>query len=146
MRIKSAIIGSKDLAKALSKIQPEYEKALGVQLETATLALHNAAVKGIRASSPGEKQVRYSPKRTVTAAKPGTTPNTDMGTLLKSIGWNIDRQNLRSEVGSNLKYATYLEFGTQDMKARPWLSPAIERAKPSLIGIFRATKPKRKVG
>lgn len=65
--------------------------------------------------------------KTHKASAPGEAPATDTGTLVKSI------QSLKSIygdgwlVGSNLDYARFLEFGTKNMGARPWLIPALEK-------------------
>jgi HK97 gp10 family phage protein len=147
MRVKTAIIGSKEVAKAISKVQSEYEDAYRAHVKTATLVLHNEAVKQIRNKSPGTPQTRYKPKREVVAAKPGEAPNTDTGTAIKNIGWEITEDGFSGVVGSNLKYLKWLEFGTKLMEARPWLGPALEITKKQLKAIFRGGRKKgQKVG
>ena len=34
---------------------------------------------------------------------------------------------MRVDIGTDVKYGTHLEFGTQKMAARPWLQRAFER-------------------
>lgn len=50
---------------------------------------------------------------------PGEYPKTDTGRLVSSIEVVFD--GLIAYVGSNLNYATFLENGTKNMDARPWL-------------------------
>lgn len=146
MRFSHSIIGSAALAKAFGRIGEEYEKQYLINLQRATLRLHSEAVRGIHKKSSGAEQTRYSPKRTVTASKPGEPPNTDTGTLIKSVGFNIDPNQMVGEVGTSLKYGKYLELGTKDIAPRPWLFPAVEKVKKELIKIFRQAPKHKGVG
>jgi len=59
------------------------------------------------------------------ASADGDPPATDTGRLLNSI--TFDRLgDLTATVGSKLAYATYLEYGTISMNARPFFRPAVE--------------------
>ncbi len=53
---------------------------------------------------------------------------------------------MRVDVGSDVAYATHLEFGTKNMAARPWLQPAFERNKDKIrarvIKVARAANRK----
>lgn len=145
MRFSGAILGSAALAKALGRVAEDYEKQYAKNLKVATLRVHGEAVKSIRETSSGRSEKRYGPTRVVQVSKPGDPPNTDKGTLLKSVGFNVDEVEMVSEVGTNLKSGKALEFGTSKMKARPWLFPALERVKRDLVQIFRQ-KPKIRKG
>jgi HK97 gp10 family phage protein len=59
---------------------------------------------------------------------PGNPPAIDTGTLRRSIQVNQKADN-SVEVGSNLEYARYLEYGTTKMAARPWLNRSFNLAK-----------------
>ena len=72
-------------------------------------------------------------------SKPGDPPNTDTGTAIKSIGFNIDTKKLTGEVGTDLKYLKFLELGTKTIAARPWLIVALKKVKKELRLIFRKT-------
>ncbi len=52
------------------------------------------------------------------------------------------------DVGSDVAYATHLEFGTKNMAARPWLQPAFERNKDKIRArvIKAARAANRKAG
>jgi HK97 gp10 family phage protein len=145
MKFKRGVITSKSLMDKLKNLATNYEHQYKGHLSEAALKVRNEAIRGIRETSRGGLEFRFGPKRVVTVSKPGDAPNTDTGTLLKSIGWAVDEQNLVAEVGTNLKYAKFLELGTQDMEPRPWLMPALERARPALIKIFRKGRGQRKV-
>jgi hypothetical protein len=65
------------------------------------------------------------------SSAPGEAPATDTGTLARSIVFK-QVSKLTAEVSSELKYAYYLEFGTDGGKIKPrpaWL-PAIEKMRP----------------
>jgi HK97 gp10 family phage protein len=65
------------------------------------------------------------------ASAAGEAPATDTGTLASSISYRqIDA--ITAEVESRLPYATFLEFGTVNMDARPSWTPAVEAAAPNL--------------
>jgi HK97 gp10 family phage protein len=111
------------------------------------------AVKSISADpSPGITYKKYHKKKNGggfrgnhTASKPGDAPNSDTGNLVQSItviklkpSGGLDQYS----IGSPLDYAAWLEFGTLDMAARPWLSPAVDKAEAGHIE--RVTKAVKK--
>lgn len=59
----------------------------------------------------------------------------DSGRLRGSIG-SEEKTPLLFEVGTNVEYAAFVEFGTSKAAAQPYLEPAVERARsqyPNLI-------------
>lgn len=50
----------------------------------------------------------------------------DTGRLRSSIGVNFEDGGLAADVGSNVEYAPHVEFGTVNMAAQPYLTPALE--------------------
>lgn len=50
----------------------------------------------------------------------------DTGRLRSSIQMEAFKGGLAVEVGTNVKYAPYVEFGTRRMRAQPYLFPAWE--------------------
>lgn len=96
----------------------------------------NYAVLSIQTPSPGETQTRYAPKRTVTAAAPGETPNTDTGALAGS----ITVQNagpFQQAIAVGMEYGLYLEMGTPRMAARPFMGPMALWLEGQVAGVFR---------
>jgi HK97 gp10 family phage protein len=66
---------------------------------------------------------------------PGSPPGVVTGTLRNSIYMNVHSSGAKSaliEVGTRVKYATYLEFGTRRMAPRPFMRTAIARATPRI--------------
>lgn len=62
------------------------------------------------------------------ASAPGRPPAVDTGRLRSSYTWRTgeDPRGPFVEIGTNVIYAPWLEFGTRYMQARPHLRPAIE--------------------
>ncbi len=68
---------------------------------------------------------------------PGKPPHRVTGTLVSSVGHEFEDGGLVGIVGTGLKYAKWLEFGTRKMAARPWLRPAFDRMVPKAMKFFR---------
>jgi len=65
------------------------------------------------------------------ASAAGEFPKTDTGALVSGITAEFDFSGLSSTVGSRIStpHGHWLEFGTSNMKARPWLSRTIDENK-----------------
>ena len=50
----------------------------------------------------------------------------DTGKLRASITTEVG--NLEAEVGTNVEYAPYVEFGTSEQSAQPFMRPALDKA------------------
>ncbi len=55
-------------------------------------------------------------------SKPGEYPKKLSGALLKSIAFGVDERELSVTVGTNQRHGRYLQFGTRNMRPRPFLS------------------------
>ena len=74
------------------------------------------------------------------ASAPGDPPAVDTGRLRNSIahtrpqwnGWEVS-----AEVGTNVEYAAALEFGTSRILPRPYMRPALEKARPRIEARLR---------
>lgn len=62
------------------------------------------------------------------ASAPGEAPAIDTGNLANSI--QVDLHGLSAVIGTNAEYAEALEFGTVRMAPRPFLAPAMAKARP----------------
>lgn len=60
----------------------------------------------------------------------------DTTNLEKSI--HAQTEGLRCEVGTNVEYAIYQEFGTYKMSAQPYLEPALTNNKENIINAIKA--------
>lgn len=51
--------------------------------------------------------------------------------LMNSIAWEIEKKadEVVGRVGTNVEYATYVEYGTSKMSAQPYLRPSLEKNK-----------------
>lgn len=139
-------IGTENLKKALEQAEIEGEKGMkdvGVEVTNAVRKL---------LSTPGTGRVyRRRGGRTHRASAPGQPPAVDTGKLRASYGWNTgkDPQGFFVDVGTSLKYAPMLEYGTRRMKPRPALRPAVEQVSnriPELIAEAWANGLKVAVG
>ena len=72
------------------------------------------------------------------ASGPGQPPASDTGTLARSIVIDVDKDKMTASVGSNVKYAPFLELGTSRMAARPFLKRALEVKRTQIVKIIQA--------
>jgi HK97 gp10 family phage protein len=100
------------------------------------MEIRNESINLIRENGDGPAQVRYNPKRIVNVSQPGDPPNADTGRLIQSI--RVERDGKAYLVGTNLKYGAWLEFGTQVMRPRPWLSTAVNKTNKKMKQIYQA--------
>ncbi|MGP1664479.1 MAG: hypothetical protein ACTS5I_00900 [Rhodanobacter sp.] len=61
------------------------------------------------------------------ASAPGEMPAIDTGALVNSIQTEV--QGTEGAVYTNAEYAEHLEYGTVNMAARPYMTPAAEQAR-----------------
>lgn len=128
MSFGAQIDGTAKLMARLGEIQNVVYLSTVNALTDGALAVHADAVKSIAAhESSGHVETRYNPKRQVDVSEEGHAPNSDRGTLVQSIKFEIDPEKLVAVVGTNLQYGKFLELGTQHIKPRPWLFPALEK-------------------
>jgi HK97 gp10 family phage protein len=66
-------------------------------------------------------------KKVHQASAPGEPPAVDSGRLRSSVGHEQTDEGVR--VGTAVTYAIPLEYGSSRMKPRPFIRPALERAK-----------------
>jgi HK97 gp10 family phage protein len=86
--------------------------------------LKDYAIKNIKKITGSKRQTRYSPKRTVRVSSPGAYPNHDRGKLIRGLSTVVrykGRGKSVLEFTSRAPYALDLEFGTRNMRARPYM-------------------------
>lgn len=125
------VSGLEKTLKALSKFSGvDIDKAIDDGVVATAYEVRNSAVKSIQQKSSGEVVQRQRQGGEGyydhTASKPGDAPNTDTGTLVRSVAVEHPFSG-EAFVGSDVKYASFLEFGTKTMGARPWLYPALQQ-------------------
>ncbi len=123
-------------------IKAAADKAGRRYVSEGVIIIHRNALKLIQKTSVGERETRYNPKRKVIVSKEGDAPNIDTGRLINSIQFGVLKIGNKwvGLVGSDLKYAAWLEVGTKDMGARPWLAPALKMSKSALKKLARNLK------
>lgn len=85
----------------------------------------------------GTTETRYNPKRTLRISKEGDPPASDTGFLASNIHLIVDGDGLGASVESRAHYSVFLEFGTRNMRARPFLQPALEKGKRKYNKMFK---------
>ena len=94
------------------------------QLYLLALMVEREAKQGMKGARHG---VKY-PNLPNTSSAPGEPPAVQTGFLVRKITTEkIGR--LAYKVGVNVPYGLYLELGTRHIRPRPWLRPALSRAK-----------------
>jgi len=132
--IKGTVSSPSAAIKYINTLKTDALKTSRLAVIKSTLAIHEEAIKIVSANEGGTAVIRRG--KNVTVSDPFEPPHTDTGRLRQSIKFNISSTGEYGEVGSNLKYAAWLEFGTATMAPRPWLSVAVENMKDKIANIF----------
>ena len=133
--------GTRQLLNNIKRINADAEKIERDSVFLTANAIKNHAVKSIQEVSKGEyknyqKQGGGTGKRWFSAA--GDAPNTDTGTLQRSINIEPLQPQKTMYVGVNADYGVWLEFGTRNMAPRPFMQPAIDANEDTLRDIVAA--------
>lgn len=119
MSVKMTVFtqGVAEIQRKLGAISKDVNGEIRDALIAAAFRIQRTAKKSIQKSPPDPDTGR---------SKPGNPPKTDRGVLVNSIFVNVEQSGIKPivTVGTNLKYGAWLEFGTKDTAARPWLAPA----------------------
>jgi HK97 gp10 family phage protein len=121
------------------------QKQIKDKMNVAGNLVRNTAVQSILGGSKsGKVYEKYNPRRTHRSSGEGQSPASDTGFLASNIVLNLEATGMVAEVESRAKYSIFLEFGTQNMKARPFMQPALEENKPKIRRMFATIKGKAK--
>ena len=127
--VQGGWIGLHLIKKNLSDYSKKVQEQAGLVVGEGVLAIHAEARKSIqRIASKGNERPDGS-----FASAPGMPPNTDTGTLVRSIEFDIDMEKAKGKVFANAEYAAALEFGTKDMTERPFMAPAYAKFRDDII-------------
>ena len=131
------------------KIKPEIDKIVDqINHEAKSRAfraaneLRNAALNVLRGQRSGRVYKRPFSRSTYTASAPGEPPAMRTGNLRMS--WRPQSASerigntvtIKPAITTEVKYAPYLEEGTDRMAPRPFEEPIIEAAKPKIKQIY----------
>jgi len=95
-----------------------------------------------RTTSAGPKGSQYTE---FVSSLPGASPALRTGFGRSNVSFEIRSGGLEGRVGVNRdgRYMAYLELGTRRIAARPWLKPALDAARDTVIGMIReAARPR----
>lgn len=118
---KTKLVGVERLQRNLKKFGLNMDDEIKDSVKVTAEEVKAAAVKSINRNSRGAK----SGDRWTSA--PGKPPNSDSGDLVRSM--KTDLKGLSGFVGSDLLYSIFLEYGTVNMKARPFLRKSLRGRK-----------------
>src|SRR5690606_5565983 len=108
------------------KLPAAFEREATQLVNRTAQNIRNTAVRSIQKQSPGGVEYeKYNPRRTHVASAPGQPPNTDTGRLAGSIR-AVMSGTPTAHVDALSDYAVHVEFGTRNMEARPFMTPAVE--------------------
>lgn len=131
MTLRVSIEGNEALAAALREASQEVKASVAAEMAAIGVALRGDIVKRIQR---GPASGRIYERRGIVhqASAPGEAPMSDTGRLANSIyfteGFGPSR-GVSVQVGSNLVYAKYLEYGTRHMQERPYFTPAANKVR-----------------
>lgn len=113
-----------DIFKNIEALKSKAEAETARAVRATAQAIRNDAIISVKSHlSAGEVYTRGTVKHV--ASKPGSPPNQDRGTLTRNIRVTMN-DDLTADISSNAPYSAALEFGTSDMAARPFMTPAVE--------------------
>lgn len=113
-----------DIFKNIESLKSKAEAETARAVRATAQAIRNDAIISIKSHlSAGKVYTRGTVKHV--ASKPGSPPNQDRGTLTRNIRVTMN-DDLTADVSSNAPYSAALEFGTSNIDARPFMTPAVE--------------------
>jgi len=131
VRINIEMDGIAALSRQLAELAGDADAVMTEIVTNLAVDTQQEAVQGIQ-RGPATGAVRSDGSR---ASAPGEYPMSDTGRLANNVVANLPTSgNLSAEVGTNIQYGRYLEFGTSRMAARPWLLPSFNKAKAGVEG------------
>lgn len=127
------IQGDKRLMRALKRLDKDAQKQVGKAVDATALEVRGDIVKGYNKGPATGRVYRRGKGRNLSAthqaSAPGEAPMTDTGRLANSVTFKSTGP-LSAEVGSEVKYGPFLEFGTRHIAKRPlWVPVSMAAAK-----------------
>lgn len=91
--------------------------------------------KMLMQESPATGREYARGRKTHIASSPGQPPRPDMGTLMNSIHV-VDVGPLTKHIADGVEYGEMQEFGTEDMEARPFMTPMVIWLEDQIPAVF----------
>ena len=132
--VKVEIAGAGILAGRLQAIGRRRREAVREALAHSARELEHEIKRSILDNPRrGRPYVRGHPTRTGRASAPGDPPADDLGQLAHDVTHVIDSDGFGATVESRAAHSRFLEFGTAEMAARPFMFPAFERHRARIV-------------
>lgn len=113
-----------DIFKNIEALKSKAEAETARAVRATAQAIRNDAIISVKSHlSAGKVYTRGTVKHV--ASKPGSPPNQDRGTLTRNIRVTMN-DDITADISSNAPYSAALEFGTSNIDARPFMTPAVE--------------------
>ncbi len=114
------------------------EHTASKRMVEAVNVVRNQTLETLSGSRSGKTTRVPGTKKTYTASAPGQPPAIATSSLFKSVKTSVESEGktMIGKVGSDVKHARPLEFGTKNMSARPWLRISFEKALPKIKNIL----------
>ena len=123
--------------RAMENLGDELTKRLNDEIARAAVNTANHARSAVQGGGGGTVYEKYNPRRTHRASAAGQPPATDTGRLASSITQERSQTATGAVstwlAGSKVDYAKWLEFGTRLMDARPFMRPALRKARTDFV-------------
>ena len=132
--VRVEIAGAGILARRLQAIGRRSREAVRDALAHSARELEHEIKRSILDNPRrGPPYVRGHPTRTGRASAPGDPPADDLGQLARDVTLMIDADGYGATVESRAAHSRFLEFGTAEMAARPFMFPAFERHRARIV-------------
>lgn len=122
----------------LEQVVKKIDDMAAQRMAEACLHVQNKTKEKLSGSRTGRTYLVPGTNRTYTASAPGEPPAVMTGQLRTSIQFRVKEggRTVSGEVGSELKKAVELEFGTKKIKPRPFLRPTFQEELPEIKNIL----------
>lgn len=126
---KAGIKNKRAFERRLEKRIENAEDHVFKLIQDSTNLVLNTASNSIRSGGSGRTYQKYNPRRQHTASAEGQPPASDLGVLVNSLSTKVKRRGDKviGQIIASAPYAPFLEFGTSNMRPRPFMQPALER-------------------
>ena len=123
--------------RSLDQVVKKIDDMAAQRMTEACIHVQNKTKEKLSGKRTGRVYRVPGTNRTYTASAPGEPPAVMTGQLRTSIKYRIvGDMKVTGEVGSELKKAVELEFGTKKIKPRPFLRPTFQEELPEIKNIL----------
>lgn len=126
-----------ELKRNLNKVIDALDSIAGQRMTEACIHVQNKTKEKLSGKRTGRVYRVPGTNRTYTASAPGEPPAVMTGQLRNSIQFRVKGgRTVSGEVGSELRKAVELEFGTKKIEPRPFLRPTFQEELPKIKEIL----------